>query len=163
MIIVYFTFLASLLPTFNTRPTVTLNLSLDDEDRPLTLAFGSCYRILDLKNNIFDVIGQNRPHLWTWMGDAAYTDNVLKAQWVTDNSMDLAYIKSRFDLTRDDPVYARFANKTPVIGVWDDHDIGCNNADKTFSKKKDVRDMFLDFIGEPEGTARRTEKDTGVY
>ena len=97
------------------------------------------------------------------MGDAAYTDNVLKAQWVTDNSMDLPYIQSRFDMTKDDPVYAKFANQTPVIGVWDDHDIGCNNADKTFSKKHEVRDMFLDFIGEPQGTSRRTEKNTGIY
>ena len=144
------------------RPSVTLNLSLE-KDRPLTLAFGSCYRILDLKNNIFDTIGENHPHLWTWMGDAAYTDNVLKAQWVTDNSMDLPYIKSRFDMTRDDPVYARFANQTPIIGVWDDHDVGCNNADRTFSKKHEVREMFLDFIGEPEGTSRRMEKNTGIY
>ena len=66
-------------------------------------------------------------------------------------------------MTRDDPVYAEFANQTPVIGIWDDHDIGCNNADKTFSKKQEVREMFLDFIGEPEGTARRNEKDTGIF
>jgi alkaline phosphatase D len=97
------------------------------------------------------------------MGDAAYTDDIKRAQLFTDNSMDLEYIQRRFNETRDDPVYARFAKSTPIIGVWDDHDIGCNNADKTFNKKQPVREMFLDFIGEPQGTDRRKEKDRGIY
>jgi hypothetical protein len=32
-----------------------------------------------MSNNIFHTIGLNQPHLWAWMGDAAYTDNVRKA------------------------------------------------------------------------------------
>ena len=74
------------------RLTVSLSLPLIDS-RPFTLAFGSCYRILDFTNDIFSVIGrEHRPDLWAWLGDAAYTDNIPKAQWVTDNSMDLEYI-----------------------------------------------------------------------
>ena len=52
---------------------------------------------------------------------------------------------------------------TPVIGVWDDHDYGCNNGDKTFPKKHAVREIFLDFIGEPADSDRRVERDTGIY
>ncbi len=37
----------------------------------------------------------------------------------------------------------------PVVGVWDDHDYGINNGDKTFTKKAALRDIYLDFIGEP--------------
>jgi alkaline phosphatase D len=97
------------------------------------------------------------------MGDAAYTDDIKKAQWVSDNSMDLEYIKSRFLMTENDPVYAKFAKETPVIGVWDDHDYGCNNAGKAFSKKNEIREMFLDFVKEPKDSERRTEKNTGIY
>ena len=75
------------------RPTVPLSLPLK-ETRPFTFAFGSCYRILDFKNDIFSVIGkEHEPDLWAWLGDAAYTDNIPKAQWVTDNSMPLEYIE----------------------------------------------------------------------
>lgn len=52
---------------------------------------------------------------------------------------------------------------TQVIGVWDDHDYGCNNGDKTFVKKDQVREIFLDFIGEPKDSERRLEKGTGIY
>ncbi len=45
--------------------------------------------------------------------------------------------------------YLELKQDTPVIGVWDDHDYGCNNGDKTFAKKAGIRDIYLDFIGEP--------------
>ena len=66
-------------------------------------------------------------------------------------------------MTENDPVYAKFAKETPVIGVWDDHDYGCNNAGKSFKKKNEIREMFLDFIKEPKDSERRTEKNTGIY
>jgi len=66
-------------------------------------------------------------------------------------------------MTENDPIYAKFAQETPIIGIWDDHDYGCNNADKTFSKKHEVREIFLDFIKEPMDSLRRTEKDTAIY
>ena len=59
--------------------------------------------------------------------------------------------------------YSEFAKTTPIIGVWDDHDYGVNNGDRTFSKKDQVRDIFLDFINEPQDSDRRLEKNTGIY
>jgi hypothetical protein len=50
-----------------------------------------------------------------------------------------------------------------VDGVWDDHDMGCNNADKSFSKKEAVRDMYMRFIGEPKGTPRWADTKHGIY
>ena len=41
-------------------------------------------------------------------------------------------------------------NKTKVIGVWDDHDYGANNADYRHKTKYMQRDIYLDFIGEPK-------------
>lgn len=50
-----------------------------------------------------------------------------------------------------------------VIGTWDDHDYGNNNAGREMSTKNEIREIFLDFIKEPEFTARRLEKDRGIY
>ena len=44
---------------------------------------------------------------------------------------------------------------TKVVGVWDDHDYGINDGDKTFSQKHFTRTIFLDFIDEPEDSIRR--------
>jgi alkaline phosphatase D len=51
----------------------------------------------------------------------------------------------------------------PVVGVWDDHDYGINNGDKTFKRKNELREIYLDFIGEPKDTERRLERDRGIY
>jgi alkaline phosphatase D len=53
--------------------------------------------------------------------------------------------------------------KMSIIGVWDDHDYGKNNGDKTFKNKHIIREIFLDFIDEPLDSQRRLEKDTGIY
>ena len=50
-----------------------------------------------------------------------------------------------------------------MIGVWDDHDYGTNDGDKTFKRKFVTRDIFLDFIGEPKDSERRMEKETGIF
>lgn len=105
---------AILIGSVSSRATVELKLNFTD-GRPLKLAFGSCFRIFDKYNDIFKTIGENKPHLWTWMGDAAYTDftkignsNVLLRFKnymyivVKDNSMSLEYIIDRFNTTLND-------------------------------------------------------------
>ena len=47
--------------------------------------------------------------------------------------------------------------------MWDDHNFGCNDGDRTFWKKRLVRDIYLDFIGEPSDSERRKETDRGIY
>lgn len=52
---------------------------------------------------------------------------------------------------------------TKVIGVWDDHDYGSNNADHRLKVKHRQREIYLDFIGEPQDTERRLNKERGLY
>ena len=59
--------------------------------------------------------------------------------------------------------YQKLVNKSVVIGVWDDHDYGANNADASFVKKHIHRKVFLDFIGEPQDSIRRMETNRGIY
>jgi alkaline phosphatase D len=62
------------------------------------------------------------------------------------------YVKQRLDLTKTAVGYSQLKR---VIGVWDDHDYGANNADRTLEVKKVNRELFLDFIDEPHNTQRR--------
>jgi hypothetical protein len=83
---------------------------------------------------------------------------------VKENSMPEDHAQFKFDQTTDDPFYKVFKAKTPqIIGVYDDHDYGVNNGDMTFARKHLYREMYLNFIGEPQGTERRLEKDSGIY
>jgi alkaline phosphatase D len=59
--------------------------------------------------------------------------------------------------------YSKFIKSTPVIGMWDDHDYGANNGDRSFPKKKQVRDIFLDFINEPKNSSRYLDKDSPIH
>ena len=55
------------------------------------------------------------------------------------------------------------AEKTKIIGMWDDHDFGSNNEGKDFSLKHQNRDLFLDFLDEPATTERRYQKGTPIH
>ena len=59
--------------------------------------------------------------------------------------------------------YIELQKKTQIVGVWDDHDFGCNDGDASFVKKDYARDVFMDFIKEPQDSERRLEKGTGIY
>lgn len=48
-------------------------------------------------------------------------------------------------------------NKTEIVGVWDDHDFGIENGDKHFEHKEEMMELWLDFIGEPKNSPRRTQ------
>jgi phosphodiesterase/alkaline phosphatase D-like protein len=44
----------------------------------LKLAFGSCYGLLEYSTDIFKYISRDyAPDLWIWLGDAAYTDDIM--------------------------------------------------------------------------------------
>ena len=47
-------------------------------------------------------------------------------------------------------------SKTKIVGIWDDHDYGIDNADKTFKYKDVMKEHFLTFIDEPLDSIRRT-------
>lgn len=97
------------------------------------------------------------------MGDAAYTDNVEKSLIGMDAVMDNEYVQERFDDAKNDEYYKEFRKVTPIIGVWDDHDFGCNNCGKTFSKKDYMKQVYLDFIDEPLDSDRRLADNKGIY
>ena len=47
------------------------------------------------------------------------------------------------------------------MGVWDDHDYGINNGGKFYTHKSESQKLFLDFMGDPPNSVRRSR--AGVY
>ncbi len=117
--------------------------------RPLRIAFGSC-NDLDRPQKLWGHIAALEPDLWIWLGDNIYADTT-----------DMAKMQLLYDRTKAEPGYARLRKLTRVVGTWDDHDYGHNDAGKEYPKRKEAQRLLLDFLDEPQGSPRRAQK--GVY
>ena len=51
------------------------------------------------------------------------------------------------------PEYQNFADNCPVIGIWDDHDYGVNDGDKSHPMKKASKDKLLNFLEVPKSNS----------
>ena len=121
-----------------------------DFEAPLdSIAFGSCNR-QNLPQPLWPVIASNEPDLWIWGGDNIYGD-----------SYDAAVIADRYAEQLANENYRKFRAQIPIIGTWDDHDYGWNNADATYPLKATTAVMALDFMEVPEDDPRR--KREGIY
>ena len=120
------------------------------EETPLTtIAFGSCNR-QDLPQPLWPVISQNNPQVWVWLGDNIYGD-----------SDDMNVLAAKYRQVLEQPDYKKLTAATRVVGVWDDHDYGRNDAGKEYEMKEESAQLFWDFIGEPADSPRRRQE--GVY
>jgi len=113
------------------------------------IALGSCNRE-SAEQPLWDVIAEQHPDLFIWMGDNIYAD-----------TEDMAVMKAKYDQQFNNPNYAAFRKKTPVIGTWDDHDYGENNSGAWFGPKADARDLALAFMEVPPDDPRWERE--GIY
>ncbi len=112
--------------------------SRDSFDYNTTIAFGSCNKA-DEAQVIWESILANEPDRWIWTGDIIYGD-----------TEDMGVLKRKYDEQKNSPEYSSFSNKVPILGIWDDHDYGVNDGDKTYKMKAESRDLLYDFLDVPE-------------
>jgi alkaline phosphatase D len=113
------------------------------------IAFGSCNN-QNHDQPLWDDLMLTKPDLWIWGGDVIYAD------WERHYDIKASYEKQKIQ-----PAYKAFAERTPIIGMWDDHDFAGNNADGTNPHKVENQKLFLDFLEEPANSPRRTQE--GIY
>ena len=119
-------------------------------DATLTrIAFGSCNRHA-ANQPLWAPIQEENPDLWMWLGDNIYAD--------TD---DMAAMDSMYAVQKQIPGYQALRKQTRVIGTWDDHDYGANDAGRTYPKRDSSQQLLLDFLDVPDDDPRRTRK--GAY
>ena len=117
---------------------------------PITrIAFGSC-NDQAAPQPLWAPIRAAEPDRWIWMGDNVYGDTL--------------------NMTALDSIYAR-QNRRPghrtlreskrVIGTWDDHDYGANDAGRSYPKRDRSQAHVLDFMDVPEEHPGRER--AGIY
>jgi alkaline phosphatase D len=114
-----------------------------------SLAFGSCNHS-HLKQPMWPIIEKHNPDVFLWVGDVIYAD--------TD---DVSVMQQKYNQQLSNPDYVRLRDKVQVIGLWDDHDFGDNNAGKRNPIKVPSQQLFLDFMQEPADSPRRAQQ--GIY
>jgi alkaline phosphatase D len=122
---------------FNSRQVVT------------RLAFGSC-NAPEFAQPIWTAVADSDPDMWIWTGDIVYADTT-----------DIRRTRSLYRMQEDYFRYRDLREDVIVLGTWDDHDYGANNAGKDYPAKKQSQAAILDFLDEPPDSPRRQRE--GIY
>lgn len=119
-------------------------------DAPLErIAFGSCNKQY-AEQPLWRPIRDHNPDLWIWLGDNIYGD-----------TEDMTTLAARYQQQLRNPGYTALRAEVPVIGTWDDHDYGANDAGREYPKRDSSQQLFLDFLDVPSDHPRRLRR--GVY
>ncbi|HVL11390.1 MAG TPA: alkaline phosphatase D family protein [Gemmata sp.] len=118
------------------------------------VAFGSC---VDQAKPVpvFDAVAAAKPDLLVMLGDNMYADLDRKVQVTPE------VIRAKYALMDKVPGFAKLRQTCPVVGTWDDHDYGKNDAGVEWEHKDPAQAAFLDFFGVAKDDPRRDRK--GVY
>jgi alkaline phosphatase D len=120
------------------------------EAPPVRFALGSCYYANDPQSDprgwnpgaeerIFDAIAAQLPDFMLWLGDNVY---LREQDWTTRTGM-----LERYTQQRALPELQRLLGATHHYAVWDDHDYGPNDSDRSFRDKDTARQVFSLFWG----------------
>ena len=113
------------------------------------IAFGSCAEETR-PQPILDLVVKHKPDIFVYLGDNIYGD-----------TEDMKVLKTKYDSLGAKPEFQRLKKNVKVFATWDDHDFGWNDAGKHYRYKKESKEIFLEFFGEPANSDRR--KHEGIY
>ncbi|MFK7788073.1 MAG: alkaline phosphatase D family protein [Phycisphaeraceae bacterium] len=116
---------------------------------PTLIAFGACAHE-GKPQPIWDAVVAAEPELFIFTGDNIYGD-----------TNDMAVMQAKYDKLAAKPGYQKLLKTTPVLAVYDDHDLGKNDGGKDYPRRKESAQMCLDFFGVPADSPRRTRE--GIY
>lgn len=114
----------------------------------LVITFGSCNK-QDKPQPLWDDILTHKPDLFLFLGDNIYGD-----------TEDMALLEQKYSMQKQQPDYLKLQEKTNIIGVWDDHDYGKNDAGKEYPKKEESQNLLLDFFDVPDESPLRERNGT---
>ncbi|MDX1462326.1 MAG: alkaline phosphatase D family protein [Marinirhabdus sp.] len=120
-----------------------------EDSYEMSVVFVSC-NDQDRPQPLWKPIANNIPAVFVWGGDNIYAD--------TENMDKMA---NDYQKLLQHPDYAEINRETIVLGTWDDHDYGKNDAGKEWPYKEEAKQLLLDFLGYHESDSIR--KRPGVY
>jgi alkaline phosphatase D len=114
------------------------------------VAFGSCARWQrESSQPIWHIIPDFQPDLFFWLGDNVYAD-----------TLDPDILAEELTRQREVPHIQRFLATVPQFAIWDDHDFGLNNHDRTNPTKAGNLQVWKRYWPNPAFGTGQTE---GVF
>lgn len=111
-------------PDFSAAIGSCLYINEQEWDRP-GKPYGSDYEVLT-------VLASKKPDLMLWLGDNTYYREI---DWNT-----VAGLRHRWNHTRSTPELQPILGTVHNYAIWDDHDFGPNDADRTYRMKREALD-----------------------
>jgi alkaline phosphatase D len=131
----------------------------------IKIAFGSCHQqnLTEFSEPVWRSISDAQADHFIWLGDAIYGDKRITLGFVARPPSEL---QEFYQKTLTNPDYVNMkkslqGEEPKVVGIYDDHDLGLNNVDGSFQGKFVNKPLYMDFIGEPAHSARRSRE--GAY
>lgn len=122
-------------------------LQFDAKKAMTKISFGSC-NDQNRSQEIWQYIVANNPQLWIWLGDNIYAD-----------TKDMQVMADKYKLQKSHAGYQALMKTCPIIGIWDDHDYGVNDAGSEYPKKVESKQLMLDFLDVPANAPVRKDYD----
>lgn len=114
------------------------------------IAFGSCLRN-PAGAEILDKVVAYKPDLFVWLGDNVYVDTMDNPELFT----------GLYGQLGANPRFRKLRETCPQLAIWDDHDYGSDNQDKTYPLKKESKAAFGKFWQIPANSAFWSRE--GIY
>ncbi len=112
---------------------------LPGSDADLRIVFGSCPKWQDDRiQPIWPWVGHYEPDILFWIGDNVYSD-----------ALDPDIIREEYRRQRDVPALQPILHNTSNLAIWDDHDYGLNNHDRTNPIKEGGYEVFREYWANP--------------
>ncbi len=122
---------------------------IDTTAAPVVIAFGSCNK-MNMPQTMWPNVVANNPSLWIWLGDIVYADTT-----------DMRVLAADYKSLKTNPEYKKLRAKAQIVGIYDDHDYGYNDACKYYPMKVGSKKCLLDFLDVPLKSPVRTRD--GAY
>lgn len=102
-------------------------------------------------SSIFQTMAKENAAFMLWLGDNWYYREV--------DFYSATGLQYRAHKDRSQPVLQNLLKKMPHYAIWDDHDYGPNDADKSYVLKRESREIFKDYWCNPS----YGEGEEGIY
>jgi alkaline phosphatase D len=124
-------------------------LSQNDSITLSTIGFGSCAHQNKDQSILYKVIDK-KPNLFIFLGDNIYGD-----------TRNMNKLSEKYNILKNKAEHQALRSYCPVLATWDDHDYGKNDAGKKYKRKKQSKEIFLEFWEEPKNSSRFNHE--GIY
>lgn len=127
--------------------SATNNVDISKKEADVVIAFGSCAKERE-EQPIWLDIAKHQPDVFLFIGDNNYADiqeieGEIKYGPVTNPSR----FTQAYDAVKNIPEFAAFRQQVPMLmGTWDDHDYGENDAGKEYPLKAESQSAFIEFF-----------------